>query len=342
MIPHIIVHEISLMNHYNYNLLENEWNELYLRNHSKYAEMYIDDNMKTWYNIDYAMNPNISKQLLQAIMHSERNYIDTCCYYANPNITMNDIDNINHIDWRWLSKNPNITWNDITQHIDKPWDWHEISKKTIITPEIVKSNHYPWSWKGLMMNSSMNWDFLQHCPDKHLYLSESPCVTMKFILEHRDFYWDFKKLSYHKNITFYDIQQHPEFEWDIDNISLNPNITWNQVINHPEFQWNYSNLSMHPNITFNIIQKNTHVDWNWDKVSQNPNIHWDHVHSNPDLRWNYEKLLFNHMTKGKIHWIQTKRLRIIKALQIQRHLRACNLNPVFSLAKRNVLRIYHA
>jgi len=44
------------------------------------------------------------------------------------------------------------------------------------------------------------------------------------------------------------------------------------------------------------------------------------------------------MEKGKEKWINDKRLRIIKALQIQRHWRKCSCNPEYPLAQRLILK----
>ena len=40
------------------------------------------------------------------------------------------------------------------------------------------------------------------------------------------------------------------------------------------------------------------------------------------------------MKKGKEHWIDDLRLKIIKAFQIQRHWRNCSSNPVYLLAHK--------
>ena len=44
------------------------------------------------------------------------------------------------------------------------------------------------------------------------------------------------------------------------------------------------------------------------------------------------------MDIGRLKWIDRKRLEIIKALQIQRHWRNCTCNPVYSLARKLVLK----
>ncbi len=44
------------------------------------------------------------------------------------------------------------------------------------------------------------------------------------------------------------------------------------------------------------------------------------------------------MKKGKIIWIQPKRLELIKVLQIQRHWRNCTSNPSYKLARKLLIK----
>jgi hypothetical protein len=46
------------------------------------------------------------------------------------------------------------------------------------------------------------------------------------------------------------------------------------------------------------------------------------------------------MSKSKKEWINQRRLRHIKALQIQRHWRNCSCNPEYKLARLCLLRLH--
>jgi hypothetical protein len=48
----------------------------------------------------------------------------------------------------------------------------------------------------------------------------------------------------------------------------------------------------------------------------------------------------NSMSIGKQLWIIQRRLKQIKAFQIQRHWRNCSCNPEFKLAQRCLLRLH--
>ena len=64
------------------------------------------------------------------------------------------------------------------------------------------------------------------------------------------------------------------------------------------------------------------------------NITPDIINNNLDKPWEWNKILLNTMKKGKEKWINEERIKIIKALQIQRHWRNCSSNPRYKLAHK--------
>ena len=83
-------------------------------------------------------------------------------------------------------------------------------------------------------------------------------------------------------------------------------------------------------------------DWDWESISRNPNITWDIIRDNQDKPWNWSALSKNSMSKSKKEWINQRRLRHIKALQIQRHWRNCSCNPEYKLAQRMLSTLYES
>ena len=69
-------------------------------------------------------------------------------------------------------------------------------------------------------------------------------------------------------------------------------------------------------------------------------ITWDIIKNNPDKPWNWDSIPRNTMEKGRDKWINDYRLRIIKALQIQKHWRYYSCNPEFKLAQKLLLRLH--
>ena len=127
--------------------------------------------------------------------------------------------------------------------------------------------------------------------------------------------------------------------WEWHYLSENPNITWEIIQANPDKDWSWCMLSENPNITLDIIQANLDKPWNWFNLSSNPNISWEFIQSNLDKPWDWDDLSDNSMSKFKNEWINKRRLRHIKAFQIQRHWRNCSCNPQYKLAQRMLLKL---
>ncbi len=104
--------------------------------------------------------------------------------------------------------------------------------------------------------------------------------------------------------------------------------------------WKWHYLSGNPNITWDIVKANLDKKWNWFNLSQNPNITWDIIQQNRDKPWDWNLLSDNCMSKSKNNWINKRRLKHIKAYQIQTHWRHYSCNPEYKLAQRCLLRLY--
>ena len=126
----------------------------------------------------------------------------------------------------------------------------------------------------------------------------------------------------------------------MDAISENPNITWNIIQNNPDKPWNWNYISINPNITLEIIQQNPNKPWKWHLLSNNPNITLEMIQANLDKPWDWYDISYNKKGLGKEKWINQRRLKYIKALQIQRHWRNCSCNPEYKLAQRMLSRLY--
>ena len=134
------------------------------------------------------------------------------------------------------------------------------------------------------------------------------------------------------------IQDNLNKDWNWSLLSYHPNITLEIIQNNPDKEWDWYFISRNPNITWEIIQNNPDKNWNWYEISCNPNITWEIIQNNPDKDWDWEWLSGNTMEKGRLVWINNKRIQIIKALQIQRHWRNYSCNPVYELARRLILK----
>ena len=99
-------------------------------------------------------------------------------------------------------------------------------------------------------------------------------------------------------------------------ILRNPNLTWETITNNLDKFREIIHIMSYPNITLEIIEENIDKDWDWTGICSNK------------------------MKVAKKEWINLRRLKHIKALQIQRHWRNCSCNPEFKLAQRCLLRLH--
>ena len=87
-----------------------------------------------------------------------------------------------HIIYSDLSFCENLTIDFVKKHIDKPWDWENLSyNDDFSTPEIVEANpEMPWDWTGLTDNINF---------------------TMEYIDSHLDFPWNWDQVVRKENMT---------------------------------------------------------------------------------------------------------------------------------------------
>lgn len=73
--------------------------------------------------------------------------------------------------------------------------------------------------------------------------------------------WDWKCISFNKDITLDIVKQHLEKDWDWFWISANPMVTWEVVLENPELPWDWKGLSNNDNITYEIKALNSNCPW---------------------------------------------------------------------------------
>ena len=72
-------------------------------------------------------------------------------------------------DWDWceLSCNPNVTIEYVEKHPENPWDWDELSVNPSATMEYVEKHpEKPWNWFELSQNPNMTMEYVEKHPDK--------------------------------------------------------------------------------------------------------------------------------------------------------------------------------
>ena len=119
-------------------------------------------------------------------------------------------------------------WEIIQANLEKPWDWHYVSRNPNITWDIIQAHpEIQWNWCGVSQNPNITWDIIQANPEKP---------------------WNWYCVSRNPNITWDMIQAHPEKPWNWHCVSWNPNITWEIIQANPEKPWDWYVVSMRNNI----------------------------------------------------------------------------------------------
>jgi len=116
-------------------------------------------------------------------------------------------------------------------------------------------------------------------------------------------------------------------------ISKNPNITWEIIENNPDYPWIWE-ISQSINITWEIIENNLDKSWDWECISENPNITWEIIENHPHKPWHWGYISSNTMELGKEQWINDLRLNTIRTLRLQRYWRYYSSHPAYKLAQR--------
>jgi hypothetical protein len=219
----------------------------------------------------------------------------------------------NGVSWNLLSANPNITMNTINQHPNLPWSWHGISHNENLTLDMIPNYLTQVDWMTLSRNPNLNLDFiLQHADkmcwysalsnpsidqqdiEKHFIDKENyillcnPNLTIEFIdsikNEINSNTW-FESVSAHPSITIEFVDNHINKDWSWYQLGKNKNITFDMVIARPNYPWIYTGLSYNPNITIEFIDSHLDKNWNWDVLSQHPNITLQMIRQRPTYPW---------------------------------------------------------
>lgn len=169
-----------------------------------------------------------------------------CCeisdIMANPNMTLDIIENYLSRDcepnnrfcqfykfknsFDKISKNPNITFEFIKKYITKNWDWTLLTiHPNIKIQDIFDNPTYPWKpnyWDNpnIMPNDLISKNILEDKP--WFEVSKSVNVSIEYILNHKEYPWNWAGVSANPNLTIQHISENPDILWDFFKIYDNP------------------------------------------------------------------------------------------------------------------------
>ena len=155
-------------------------------------------------------------------------------------ISIQDITQLDKVPWDilsaradvvdWVRRNPDLPWcwdilsykadiQLVWEFPTRKWSWSTLSTRSDLDPRLVETYpHCNWDWIRLTLTLPIEFIFkhLNTMPWSHFHISLNPQVTMKTILDHPKFCWDFQSISRLPLITWQDILDHPDKDWNYD------------------------------------------------------------------------------------------------------------------------------
>ena len=81
--------------------------------------------------------------------------------------------------------------------------------------------------------------------------------------------WNWYQLSNSPNVTMDFVMAHPDLPWNWNGLSDHPNMTMELVMAHPDKDWSWYWLSRNPNVTMDFVTAHIGKDWDWFGLSCN-------------------------------------------------------------------------
>jgi hypothetical protein len=159
---------------------------------------------------------------LYLILHDNKNFIKNI--FADPKILFDLIEQNPEHEWNFshmhLLKDLNQEF--IQKHIDKQWNFPELTKQKMVSTEMILHNYKNWNIKY----------FCKHYP-----------ITVKQIRDNFQFPWNFAALSANKSFTWEIIKNNQDILWTLDGFCKNPNLTLDIIKNNEHLNWNFNLIS---------------------------------------------------------------------------------------------------
>ena len=186
--------------------------------------------------------------------------------------------------------------------------WLAQNKKitmTMVLEDMQKYPQYKHEWQFKYLSYSIPVDTLL---DHNIYPLNNQCkdssicnmnLTIHTLLRtHNQIEWDWKYLTYHKNITIENILDHPELPWKPIQVPNNPNFTYNHYLHlkthHPHLLQRTSNHLENTLYIFAILSKKA----TYEQITNDPLQPWslDALHS-PHIQKHHIQLLLPYFTQ---------------------------------------------
>ena len=196
-----------------------------------------------------------------------------------------------HLDVTWIEAFPEGNWN-----------YQEISAFSIITLDWIKKYpDKPWDFVNLSLNHHINFDILSAFPDRDWCFNQDTLARKKlkyFTLEDAK-----ERLNYFYRFIFNMnwFEKFPTIDWDFKIVSFNRNLKLKYVIKYPDLEWDFANMSDNNNLTASHLRHFKNEKWNFKILAQNNSFEIDWFYVFPDAPWDFK--LINRSNNFKADWV---------------------------------------
>jgi hypothetical protein len=138
------------------------------------------------------------------------------------------------------------------------------------------------------MHPNMSSEFISYFKDKPLYyegITRNPKFKLSWVTDNMDCDWNWDVISEH--VTIKDVLKHPEYPWNFMNLTISNMITTTDMVNNPTLPWRHDQLGfqyiqlqeLHYLRTFhNYITRTDMIDHTrmatWEIMKRNLDIPW--------------------------------------------------------------------
>ena len=219
-----------------------------------------------WVYASLSRNKNLT---IEFILEHKNNDWNWCGISANDAITMDDVRQNRNLPWEYvsLSRNPNLTISFILKNFSTPDYFPITSFSQYVRTFYESSDQLPTcDWYAISQNKGITMDDIQLNPTfpnglkiPWIYdsISDSPNITLDFILKHLDEKWDWYAIS--KQLLKDSLDNFYQYfkcknESDADFLCQQNVVSCKQKIQHePSIPWNYVAITSLQSITAEFI-----------------------------------------------------------------------------------------
>ncbi len=193
------------------------------------------------------------------------------------------------INWELISANPNVTLDYIDEHPEKPWDWRGISSNVNLTIKYIDENpEKPWNWSVISYNKNISIEDIIYKPHYSWdwnNISSNPALTMACVEKYKDSPWNMFLVSQNMSLKKGHLEPLHLYMDTIHYSGPPTNVNWSAKNIHLHY------IETHLDYINGLIKNQNFINFKkyyecWGQISNNPNLTIDFVLKHIDNPWN--------------------------------------------------------